>query len=293
MAIRTGTTGDDTLAGTNSNDTITGDAGNDSLVGRDGDDFIDGGSGNDSIYGGAGNDRIIDGPGLDSLYGGAGSDTFERDWGTLPADTFIMDLNFILGLQAALGGSPDDADKFFGIENYTCFGLIGGRFTGNDVANIIRTDLGTDTIYGNGGDDLLHAGGARDQLFGGTGDDELHGGTGRDVLRGGAGNDAFHFAGPGDGPDVIQDFSSSAAGNDDTIVLLAANFGGLPLGQLAASRFAANTGHVALDLNDRFLFDTADQTLWYDRNGSRAGGETLIADLQAGATMTHMDILLI
>jgi Ca2+-binding RTX toxin-like protein len=293
MATRTGTTGDDTLTGTLGNDTILGDLGNDSLVGRDGDDFIDGGGGNDSIYGGSGNDRITDGPGIDFLFGGAGIDTFERDWTGFTGNEFVMDLNFILGLQAAVGGTADDADKFTGIENYTCFGLIGGIFTGNSVANTIRTDLGVDTLLGNGGNDRLFAGGANDRLSGGTGNDELHGGAGRDVLTGGAGNDQFHFALPADGPDRITDFSSQVPGNDDALYFVAAAFGGLAVGQLAASRFISRADHIAQDSNDRFIFDTTDQTLWFDRNGSKAGGLTLLADLQASATMTFQDIFLV
>jgi Ca2+-binding RTX toxin-like protein len=293
MAIRTGTTGDDTLTGTNGADTITGDLGNDSLTGRDGDDLINGGGGNDTIYGGEGNDRIIDGPGFDFLYGGDGIDTFERDWGSLPAGTFVLDLNFITGRQSAVGEAPGSGDVFEGIENYTSIGLISGIFTGNDVANIIRSDLGADTLLGNGGDDRLFAGGARDRLSGGDGNDELHGGAGRDVLTGGAGNDQFHFEDPSHGVDTITDFSARGAGNNDAVYLTADTFGGLALGQLAAGRFVARADNLAQDGNDRFIFDFENADLWFDRNGDRAGGLTLIADLQAGATMAASDIFLI
>jgi len=292
MAIRTGSPDADTLSGTAGADTITGDAGNDRLQGREGDDFINGGLGDDTIYGGAGNDRIIDGPGIDFLYGGDGIDTFERDWTGLDGTEFVMDFSFILGLQAAVGGTPEQADKFFEIENYTCFGLIGGIFTGNDVANVIRTDLGVDTLLGNGGDDGLYAGGARDVLDGGSGRDTLNGGAGRDTLTGGAGNDQFHFAAPGEGGDRITDFSGGA-GNNDALYLTSSAFGGLALGQVAAGRFVARADNLAQDGNDRFIFDTVKTELWYDRNGDRAGGLTLLADLQAGAVMTAGDIFLI
>jgi Ca2+-binding RTX toxin-like protein len=292
MAVRTGTIDNDTLTGTAGADTITGNGGNDRLLGRDGDDFIDGGQGDDVIYGGAGNDRIIDGPGLDTLYGGSGIDTFERDWGSLPGDTFVIDLNLILGLQAALGGEPNDADHFTGIDNYTTFGFIGGLFTGSKGANVIRTDKGVDTILGNGGDDQLYAGAARDHLDGGAGNDTLHGGTGRDRLTGGAGHDVFHFASAAEGGDRITDFSGRV-GNNDGFHLVSAGFGGLALGQLAAGRFVARGDNQAQDGNDRFIFDTDKTQLWYDRNGDRAGGLTLLADLQAGAVMTSGDIFLL
>lgn len=288
MATRTGGTGDDTLRGTDKADVITGDLGNDSLIGKAGDDFIDGGRGDDTIYGGAGNDVIIDGPDFDFLYGGDGIDTFQRDWSGLPADTFVIDLNFITGRQSAIGEPPGSGDVFEGIENYTCFGLIGGRFTGNDVGNAIRSDLGVDTLLGNGGDDLLFSGGANDVVSGGNGNDSLRGGMGQDVLTGGRGNDQFQFGAPGDGVDTITDFSSGV----DTLVFDSTGFGDLAVGQLARGQFIAAAGHVAQDRGDRFLFDTTDQTLWYDRNGSVKGGLTLIADLQATAQVVYQDIML-
>ena len=73
----------------------------------------------------------------------------------------------------------------------------------------------------------------------------------------------------------------------------ASAFGGLALGQLAAGRFVARADNLAQDAGDRFIFDTANANLWYDSNGSAAGGLTQLADLQAGATMTAADIFLI
>ena len=289
MALLTGTTKGDTLKGTASDDTITGLDGKDSLTGLGGDDFIDGGAGDDAIYGGDGDDLIIDGPGIDRLFGGAGIDTFQRDWTGLAADTFVMDLSFILGLQNAVGSPASGADKFTGIENYTCFGLIGGFFTGDDNDNVIRTDLGVDNLIGNGGDDQLFAGGANDTVQGGKGADALHGGVGRDVLTGGFGNDGFFFEVARQGADRITDFSNSA-GNDDAFHFAAAGFGDLTVGALAKGRFV--TGTAALDSNDRFIFDPATDTLWFDRNGSGQGGLTEIADLQASAMVTWQDIFL-
>lgn len=288
MATLIGMTNDDMLSGTDGADVITGDAGNDSLFGRDGDDFIDGGVGNDLIYGGLGNDTIIDGPGIDTLYGGAGIDTFERSWGSLPADTFVMDLNFILGLQAAIGGTPEDADKFSGFENYTCYGYIGGRFTGNSVDNRIDTDKGVDTIFGNGGNDQLLAGAGQDRLYGGPGNDALHGQAGQDTMTGGAGSDRFHYYLPSDGGDRITDF-----GNGDDLIYLASEGFGFGPGRLTEARFVSGAGAVALDAGDRIVFDTSNGKLWFDSNGNSAGGRTLLADLQAGAVVTAADILLL
>jgi hypothetical protein len=50
---------------------------------------------------------------------------------------------------------------------------------------------------------------------------------------------------------------------------------------------------LAQDADDRFIFRTTDQTLWYDADGSGSGAALMIADLQAGATMTNLDILIV
>lgn len=290
MMIKTGTTGADTLDGSIGADTLYGNDGNDMLTGSDGADFLDGGRGDDTIYGGTGDDLIIDGPETDQLFGGDGIDTFQRDWTNLPADAFVMDLNFITGSQGAVG-FPDDPgnDRFSGIENYTCFGLISGIFTGDDVANVIRSDLGTDTMFGNGGNDLLFAGGANDKLNGGKGADGLHGEAGRDVLTGGLGNDSFYFDSRGQGEDRITDFSGVAK-NNDTLYFNAAAFG--MTGQVfTRSQFATRADNQAQDPDDRFIFNTTDNSLWFDSNGSANNGLTQIATFQAGAVVTWQDIL--
>jgi len=235
---------------------------------------------------------IIDGPGIDLMDGGLGIDTFRRDWTGLNGTEFILDLNFILGLQGAVGFPPDGADQFTGIENYTCTGLIGGIFTGNDVDNAIRTDMGVDTLIGNGGDDYLSSGGARDRLWGGRGDDTLTGGFDRDVLTGGAGNDQFVFQFPSVG-DRITDFSSNTPGNNDAFYFDGRFFPGpLASGTLDRELFVSRGDNQAQELDDRFIFDTSDQTLWYDGNGSLQGGKVLLADLQPWATMTFRDIII-
>lgn len=290
MVIRIGTTGADTLNGTTGSDSLYGDDGNDKLTGSDGSDFLDGGRGDDTIYGGAGNDLIIDGPETDHLYGGDGIDTFQRDWTNLPADAFVLDLNFITGSQGAVG-FPDDPgnDRFSGIENYTCFGLISGIFTGDDIANVIRSDLGTDTLIGNGGDDQLFAGGANDTLNGGKGADALHGEAGRDVMTGGAGNDGFYFDSRGQGVDRITDFSAVAR-NNDTLYFNATAFG-MTAQVLTRAQFVTRADNLAHDPDDRFIYDTADHSLWFDSNGNANNGLTEIAVFQADAVVTWQDIV--
>lgn len=83
--VITGSSGPDTLNGTNKenggpgNDTIYGLGGNDTINGGDGNDKLFGGAGNDTIMGGSGNDEITGGAGNDLLWGGSSSDGTTAD----------------------------------------------------------------------------------------------------------------------------------------------------------------------------------------------------------------------
>jgi hypothetical protein len=81
--------------------------------------------------------------------------------------------------------------------------------------------------------------------------------------------------------------SGNASGNNDVIRIFV---GGLSLGILAAGRCEVRADNLAQDADDRFIFRTTDQTLWFDVNGTGVGGLSLIADLQASAVMSAADI---
>jgi len=100
--------GDDTLVGSNGNDSITAGYGNTSIVGVSGDntltggyaaDTIDGGSGADTIEGGAVTTQIFGGTGLETyVYNvGDGSDTIWENTTTAGSDT----LSFGTGISAS------------------------------------------------------------------------------------------------------------------------------------------------------------------------------------------------
>ncbi|HVG48327.1 MAG TPA: hypothetical protein VM899_09370, partial [Rubellimicrobium sp.] len=150
------------------------------------------------------------------------------------------------------------------------------RGTGNDLAN---------NITGNG---------AKNDLYGGAGNDVLDGGKGKDRLTGGDGNDKFVFAAPGQSGDTITYFSSQN-GNKDRVLIDASGFkGGLDEGgHISRDAFQVGANHVAEDREVRFLFDTRNDTLWFDKNGSRNGGLTLVAHVDDGADLEHDNIWLI
>lgn len=125
-----GTSGNDTVSGNNSDNTLIGYAGNDTMTGGSGDDDIHAGAGNDTLdgddgtdllYGGAGDDILYGEGGLDTLHGGVGADTYKfhtasafsnvdviRDFSV--GDDDVIDLTDILG--TAYDPLTDDLAEF-------------------------------------------------------------------------------------------------------------------------------------------------------------------------------------
>ncbi len=110
-----GTAGNDTYTYTGSDNFIGyGLAGNDTLYGSDDDDTLWGGYGNDEFLGGEGNDTLYAGWGSDKINGGADSDTVilrgaRSDYSLLQADD-----HWVVTDQRA--GSPDGTDQIGNVE---------------------------------------------------------------------------------------------------------------------------------------------------------------------------------
>lgn len=96
MANIIGTSGNDTLRGAATTNTISGLAGNDVLYGGAVADVLDGGTGDDLVYGRAGNDQLLGGAGTDRLYGEGGVDKLTGGLGSdllvggLGNDTYVF-----------------------------------------------------------------------------------------------------------------------------------------------------------------------------------------------------------
>lgn len=232
---------------------------------NDGNDTYSGATGTiiGTLRGGDGNDVFILGAAPDAVDGGAGVDTLDLR----AIDTrLIIDLgNPLNNAGAALG------DSYVEVENVLA-GIRADTITGNLAANSLSGFNGSDFLNGAEGDDLL---------TGGTGQDNLTGGTGADV---------FAFNAIGDLRDTLTDFSHG----EDRIRFDAAGFKLGAAGALQAAMFQSGTTNLASELDDRFIFNTTDTTLWYDRDGSGIKFQSsLVADLQAGAVLTASDIFLI
>jgi serralysin len=170
----------ESVPGDLSSNTLYGDAYQMSGYTRGGGDYMVGGDGTDYMYGDAltldfqalgGSDQLIGGLSTDYVYGDAvsmlGSSQGGNDWVRGGQGN-----DFVYGDAANISGNARGGnDKVWGEE-------------------------GNDTLYGDGSDAPRSAGG----------NDVLVGGTGDDVLWGNGGNDIFVFA-PGDGQDIIRDFT--------------------------------------------------------------------------------------
>ncbi|MBS3652177.1 M10 family metallopeptidase C-terminal domain-containing protein [Pseudaminobacter sp. 19-2017] len=134
------------------------------------------------------------------------------------------------------------------------------------------------------------------KITGNDGSNTLNGGLGNDTLTGRAGNDSFLFnttLNSKTNVDIITDFSN-VTGNDDRILLENAVFKALTqTGTVAASAFWKNATGLAHDASDRIIYETDTGRLYYDADGTGAGGRVLFADLAAGLNITNADFVVV
>ena len=211
-----GNNGNDFVLGDFGSDTVFGSSGNDRLNGNQDSDLVSGGIGNDTVRGGKANDTVSGGAGSDEVYGDLGDDLLEGNEGN---DTVIGGA----GNDTASGNAGDD--NIFGLEGND---ILDGN-DGNDFAN---GNQGEDTVDGGAGNDILRGGADNDLLIGAAGNDVLWGDLGNDTLVGQGDSDTFVLR-PGDGSDVILDFTDGS------------DFIGLSLGLTFAQLSLANGSNGA------------------------------------------------
>lgn len=260
----------------------TGDAAGDlysdieNLVGSRFSDILSGNTKPNYISAGAGNDTIVHSGGADTIYGGAGVDTL----------VFSGEISITISL---FHHSSDQGMSAFEIENIIS-GEGSDRISGDWGNNTIIGSGGNDTLSGYGGNDNLFGGSGEDLLWGlegadtitgGDGNDTLAGGSDFDLLAGGAGDDTFQYNNSAQGGDTIADFYQAGYGNDDKFMMNAAGFGGgLTVGALFADQFLVRAnGNSGIDAGDRFVFNSSDDTLWFDIDGIGGSAPVLIAKL--------------
>ena len=233
-----------------------------------GNDYYDGRGGlvEGTIYGGSENDTFITGLSDEVIDGGTGIDT--------------LDFSKAGGIAVSLTGSFANTGTAAG-DTYT------------NIENVTGSRFGRDTIAGDASDNTLDGRGGLDVLSGGDGNDRLIGGLGADKLTGGLGNDTFIYNTLAEAGDTISDFHGTLNDNDILWINAASFGGGLTLGLLKAGELISEVGHAAQAATDRFIYDTADTSLWFDVDGTGAKAAVLVADMQASATFNSLDIFFI
>jgi len=207
---------------------------------------------------------------FDEYAGGATFGGFTRT-GTLMADLSIS------GFEDFVFGIEDNAETFGDTELTTVLATLGSEgadeLDGTDGMDGVYGLAGKDTIAGvagndflNGGagGDLLQGGVGNDDLFGASGNDRLNGGTGIDTVSGGVGRDTFLFntATGARNIDILQGFVVK----DDTIALDNAVFDAF-VGKRDLRVGEFRRGSVAVDDDDRILFNASTGALFYDEDG--------------------------
>jgi len=229
MAVRTGSTGGDTLNGTSAAEGISGLAGNDLLDAGAGDDPLAAGAGDDTMAGrtvsdtymaglGQGDDTIIDSYFTDAATGDGGDDLYL--WQTGDSNDQIWNSSFAAGdldtiwlqdlLQSDVTYARDPFDIYSLLVRVTATGQviqIVATFTDNPASKVLLdiaslTDLpvlgtaGANTIDGNPLGTVFDAGAGNDLIRGGEGDDTC-------IWRAGSGADRIDEGGNRDGADAL------------------------------------------------------------------------------------------
>ena len=209
----------DTLTATTGGSVITGGRGDDTLVGGDGSDtFVfstgDGDDQIDSFTITDGADKID----LSAITSIASLDDLKGKISLRDSDTDLrIDLSHLssgdaITLNNVTGAGLDTTDTdFYGLtaDNFIFYTKPLSNNTGDRFNNEINGGRGDDRIYGEQGRDILNGGAGDDEIYGGEDKDTINGGEGDDWLDGGPGDDTFVFE-PGNGNDVIMDFTSGA-----------------------------------------------------------------------------------
>jgi Ca2+-binding RTX toxin-like protein len=250
-----GRPGDDRVNASGSDNIIKLSRGNDTVYGLGGRDFLYGEGDNDSIYGGSGNDYLHGGAGNDLIDGGSGSADVAYFYEGYASKKITVNLTKKGNQKTGLG-----TDKIKNVE-HVVGGIKADKLTGDKKDN---------TLIGNAGSD---------KLDGKAGNDVLSGGLGRDKLIGGTGRDSFVFdtKAAANNIDTVTDFNVG----EDKIYLKAGKtaFAGLAKGYLAEGAFVV--GAVALEADDRIIYDNASGLLSFDADGNGVAAQVGIAFIGA------------
>lgn len=208
MAFYNGTSGNDTLTGTDDWDYLWGLGGNDTLIGNGGNDELDGGTGDDVMIGGAGNDiYYVDSTGdvvTESATGGTDTVRIYLLNYTMPANIEILDTRYAYGGPISVVGNGLANTFIMGYGAVTVNGAAGSDTASYFNFGAVTVDLLTGEQTGASADDTLisieNLTGSQDAdiLRGTNAANILDGFMGDDTLVGRGGNDIYYVDSLGD-----------------------------------------------------------------------------------------------
>jgi pimeloyl-ACP methyl ester carboxylesterase len=292
--------------GTNKDDNIKGNQLKDGSVNYTKEEGLKlfGGNGNDQLTGILYNDILNGGNGIDVMSGGDGDDIYFVDnMADKITEGIKKDESNVIqqkGIDLVKSSSP-----FYtlpnNVENLTLIGTDNLSAIGNNLANQLTGNSGNnelsglnnnDLLFGDRGNDTLLGGAGADTVSGGNGNDILLGGAGADTLTGGDGKDFFVYNLPTEGKDIITDFTRDQG---DKIHISRSGFGleNLAAGALQTDYFVLGTG--AKDEGDRFIFNSENNTLFFDSDGKGLLSERqkAIALISNNLDLKASDIILV
>ena len=222
-------------------------------------------AGDDQLYGSADADTLQGHGGNDLYFGSAGNDTYYFD-----------DAG-----DRVIGQITDDGRDYADDGFDTIVASVDAKMS----INVERLML-------DGEDDINATGNiGNDRLLGNAGDNIINGRQGLDILWGKEGKDIFLFDIRGAAhADRVMDFKSG----QDKIALDQTAFTNLDLGKLNAKEFKdIGKPNAKVDADDHVIYNSDYGTLYYDSNGSAAGGRVLIAVLDNEPALKAGDILVV
>jgi parallel beta-helix repeat protein len=321
--ILTGNELNNRMLGNSAANTLKGEAGHDTLNGGAGADSMEGGDGNDVYYVSIIGDLVVEKStgslgGIDTVYSSIDytlaanvenlilTGTAARGTGNilsniLTGNAYNNVLNGVGGADQMKGGNGNDLYYIDDAGDVVIETSTGGSSdsirTSVDyslstyVENLYAIGSSAISLTGNSLSNVLSGNAADNTLTSGAGNDTLNGGAGNDTLIGGSGSDTFSFnTSPSTwtNKDTITDFNAVA----DTIKLENNVFKALTYtGTLSSANFTL--GSAAKDSNDYVGYSTTTGDLWYDSNGTAAGGRVVFANIGTNKTISSADFYIV
>jgi Ca2+-binding RTX toxin-like protein len=229
--------------------------------------FLRGNANGNHIIGNNGDNSINGDGGRDQMFGRGGSDTYYvDDAGDTVGESAGQGSDEVLTSVSWTLTAGADVETLRTTDDYSV-GAI--DLTGNESGNIVRGNDGSNTINGGAGNDSLTGRGGWDLFWFDTALDDNPMPDGYTNI------------------DAITDFNVA----DDTIVLDRSIFGALGLGSLAPGAFRIGT--IALDADDRIIYNNVTGALSYDSDGLGGTAAIQFATLNMAPALTYLDFLVV